>query len=148
MALCRKWNTACLHACVNSNTYCHCEFHSNQILLLTSTQRLLACPLAFTYQSVWGHPPQHITLISALSQPKSVTTAKFLLIQYFTTGSGANTEPQADNLQAVIPPPPAVYPLWSFDRTPCHPTLILTSFLRFLYFDISVHLQVLKFSVI
>jgi hypothetical protein len=96
---------------------------------------------------VWDHTPQYITLIRALSELKSVTTAKFLPIQYFTTGSGADAEPQADNLQAVILPP-AVYPLWSFDRTPHHVTLILTSFPRFLYFDISVHSKVLKFSVI
>ena len=146
-ALCWKWNTACLHACVNSDTYCHCEFYSNQILLLTSAYRLLAYPLAFTYQSVWGCTPQCITLVRALSEPKPATTANFFQIQYFTTGSGADAQPQADNLQAVILAP-AVYPIWSFDRTPNRLTLILTSFLRFLYFDISVHLQALKFSVI
>jgi hypothetical protein len=47
------------------------------------------------------HIPQYITLIRAMSQPKSVTTAKFFLIQYFATGSGADTEPKANNLQAV-----------------------------------------------
>jgi len=34
-------------------------------------------------------------------EPKSVTTAKFLPVQYFTKDSGADAEPQADNLQAV-----------------------------------------------
>jgi hypothetical protein len=29
--------------------------------------QILSCPLAFTYQNAWGHTPQYITLIRALS---------------------------------------------------------------------------------